>query len=99
MIEQLRGFHWCQTVPERKTTLNLLGRDVPVTEVPILERHEVPAEYHLEDGTVVRFATVATAVYRLDGQYDLEGYPMYVIKNGNVVTVIQAGEGVKRKLN
>jgi len=86
-------------VPERKTTINLLGTNVPVTEVPIVERHEIPAEYHLEDGTIVRFATVATVVYRLDGQYDLEGNPMYIIKNGNVVTVVEAGEGVKRKLN
>jgi hypothetical protein len=91
--------HWCETVPEVKRKLFLLGRDVDVTEVPIIERHEVPAEYHLEDGTIVRFATVATAVLRLDGQYDMEGNPVYVIKNGNVVTVIQAGPNAKKPLN
>ncbi len=83
---------------ERKTTLNLFGREIPATEVPIVERHEVPAEYHLEDGTVVRFATTATAVFRLDDQYDLEGNPMYLIKNGNVVTVIQPGDRVKKQV-
>jgi len=91
--------HWCETVPEIKTKLNLFGRDVDVTEVPIVQRHETPAEYHLEDGSVVRFATIATAVYRIDGQYDMEGNPIYVIKNGNVVTVIQAAPKTKRQLN
>src|SRR5271166_654988 len=90
---------WCKTVPETKTKLNLLGRDVDVTEVPIVERHETPAEYHLEDDSVVRFATVATAVYRLDGQYDMEGNPIYLIKNGTVVTVIHASPQTKRQLN
>jgi len=75
----------------------MLGQEIPVTEVPILERHETPAEYRLEDGSVVRFATVATAVYRLDGQYDHEGNPVYVIKNGNVVTVMKSDPRVKRK--
>lgn len=81
---------------ETKTTLNMLGQEIPVTEVPIMERHETPADYRLEDGSFVRFATVATAVYRIDGQYDPEGNPVYIIKNGNVVTVMKADPSVKR---
>lgn len=81
---------------ETKTKLMLLGREVDVTEVPILDRQEKPAEYHLEDGSIIRFGTIATAVYRVDGQFDMEGNPVYFIKNGTVVTVIQAGPNTKR---
>jgi hypothetical protein len=84
-------------VPETKATLNFLGREISATEVPIVERREIPADYRLEDGSVVRFATVATAVYRLDGQYDAEGNPIYFIKNGTVVTVLSADPATKRK--
>ena len=75
----------------------MLGQEIPVTEVPIVDRREIPAEYRLEDGSIVRFATVATAVYRLDGQYDPEGNPVYIIKNGNVVTVMSADHNIKRR--
>jgi hypothetical protein len=85
-------------VAETKTTLNLFGKEIHVTEVPIAERREVPAEYSLEDGSVVRFATVATAVYRIDDQYDPEGNPIYIIKNGNVVTVMKAGANTRKRL-
>ena len=39
-------------MPERKSTVTVLGRDVDVTEVPINEISEKPNEYALEDGRV-----------------------------------------------
>jgi hypothetical protein len=81
---------------EQKTTLKLLGKDIPVTEIPIVERKETPAEYSLEDGTIIRYATPATAVYRIDNQYDNDGTPLYLVKNGAAVTVIHAGEKARK---
>ncbi len=80
-----------------KTTLRLLGKDVPVTEVPITNRKELPAEYELEDGTFLRIAAPVTTVYRIDGEWDAEGNPLYFVKNGIAVNVVRAKDEVKRK--
>ena len=80
---------------ERKTTLNLFGQEQAVTEVPIVGAKEIPAEYELEDGSLLRVRYVANAVLRMDGQYDSEGAPVYLIKNGLVTTVLKVGDAVK----
>ena len=77
--------------------LKLLGKDVPVTEVPITSRKELPAEYELEDGSFLRIAAPVTTVYRLDGEWDSEGNPLYFVKNGIAVNVVSAKDEVKRK--
>jgi hypothetical protein len=84
-------------VAQTKTTLRLLGKDVPVTEVPITSRKELPAEYELEDGSFLRIAAPVTTVYRLDGEWDAEGNPLYFVKNGIAVNVVSAKDEVKRK--
>lgn len=52
-------------------------------------------EYLLDDGTVVRIKLVATEIARLDGQYDVEGNPAYVVISTNV-THISAPEELKK---
>jgi hypothetical protein len=84
-------------VAETKTTLKLLGKNVPVTEVPITSRKELPAEYELEDGSFLRIAAPVTTVYRLDGEFDAEGNPVYFVKNGIAVNVVHAKDEVKKK--
>jgi len=84
-------------VPERKTKMHLAGRDFPVTEVPILDRKETPSEYRLEDGTILRFSAPVTVVYRIDDQWDGEGNPLYLVKNGASINVVEAGDAVKKK--
>lgn len=79
--------------------LSIFGQEVPVTEVPILERKEVPSEYKLEDGSVIRFISSATSVLRVDGQHDGEGNPVYLIKTGQAVSVITSGPGLKETSN
>ena len=84
-------------MPEHKTKIPLLGQNVLVAEVPILKAEEKANEYTLEDGSVIRFRAVATAVLRLEGQYDADGNPVYLVKNGQVVTVMSAPENLRRK--
>ncbi len=53
-------------------------------------------EYLVDDGTVVRVKLVATEIVRLDGQYDVEGNPVYLLNSTNVMTV-SAPDDLKRK--
>ena len=80
-------------MPEVKRTFHWLGKDVEVTEVPILKSIEHVHEYHLEDGAIIRVATPTTGVIRLDEQ-DTQGNPIYLVYNGTTVNVI---EGPKQK--
>jgi hypothetical protein len=84
-------------MPERKITLNLWGGEVPVTDVPIVKKSESLAEYELEDGSTIRVASVVTQVLRVDGQYDPEGQPFYLVKTGNVVNTISSQPHLRRK--
>lgn len=76
---------------DEKKKIKLFGKEVSVTEVPIKKRTEVPAEYELEDGSVIRFAVMATAVFRIDGEYDANNEPVYLVQNGQAVNVIKSG--------
>jgi hypothetical protein len=84
-------------MPENRTKIRLFDRDVDVVEVPITVRQgEVPSQYELEDGSTIRFSVVATVVYRIDGQWDADGNPIYLVKTGQSVTVVKASENVRR---
>ena len=75
----------------------LFGNPTEVSEVPIAHSEERANEYELEDGSVIRFRAVATAVLRIDNQFDGEGNPLYLVKNGQVVTVVKAPDHLRKK--
>jgi hypothetical protein len=81
---------------ERKTRMNLLGHDSAVTEVPIVSTKEIAAEYELEDGSSLRVRHLATAIFRIDGVYDADGAPVYLVKSSAAPLVLTAGALVKR---
>lgn len=84
--------------PMRKKTMKLLGHETAVTVVDIVERKERgPAEYTLEDGSIIRFSAVPTEVMRVDGQFNNDGNPIYIVTNGVVVNVVHAPDDLKRK--
>ena len=80
----------------RKTKIRLFSKEVDVTEVNIIERKDHVAEYKLEDGSVIRFAAPAMSVVRIDGEWDAQGDPVYLIASGASTTVISAGAGTRR---
>ena len=41
-------------------------------------------EYLVEDGTVIKLKNVVTEILRLDGEYDPEGNPIYLVASANV---------------
>ena len=83
---------------EKKIKIPLFGHDVDATEVPISKSAENFNEYTLADGSTIRLKVVATAIFRLEGQYTPEGDPIYLVKNGQVVTVVEASKAIQKKI-
>ena len=85
-------------MPERKFKMVLLGHETDVTEVNIVEKkNERMAEYTLEDGSLIRFIAYPTSVIRLDGQYNPDGTPIYLVLNQPLTTVVSTPDHMKRK--
>lgn len=83
-------------MPEIPRKLKVGDREIAVTEVQILRRSgEGLAEYELEDGSLIRVGNVAAVVYRVDGQFDNEGNPLYLVKIGTSVTTISSAESAR----
>jgi len=43
--------------------------------------------YELSDGTTIRMKPVATNIIRVEGQYDAQGNPVYMVQSSNVLGV------------
>lgn len=52
-------------------------------------------EYFLDDRTVLRLKPVVTEVLRVEGQYDANGNPAYIIQSTNV-TAVDAPEELRQ---
>lgn len=74
---------------ERKKKIPLPdGRIVDASIIDVNSSQENWNQYLLSDGTVIKLKVVATEVVRVDGEYDAEGNPIYIIKSTNVVSAI-----------
>jgi hypothetical protein len=82
-------------LPKRKVTLPS-GQEVEGTVVPFQVGGENFNEYVVEDGTIIKMKLVVTEVIRLDGHYDAEGNPAYIIASTNV-TSVSPPESLRRK--
>ena len=63
------------------------GEEVEVTEVGYRTSGEFWNEYLTDDGSVIRVKLVVTDIVRVDGQYDLQGQPAYLVQSSSVVAV------------
>ena len=72
------------------------GREVDATSVDFRIEREDWNEYQLFDGTHLRLRLVLSEVYRVDGQHDAEGNPIYVAKSGNILAA-RSPDDLKRK--
>ena len=70
-----------------KVTINMGRRQVQATPVEINQSSERWNEYLLEDGTVLKMKLVLKKVYKVEGEYDEEGNPVYVMQSTNVTAV------------
>ncbi len=79
-----------------KVIINMGGRQVQATPIDVNQSGERWNEYFLEDGTVLKMKLVLKKVYKVDGEYDEEGNPVYVMQSTNVTTVSSPND-LKRK--
>jgi hypothetical protein len=63
------------------------GCEVEATEHLFRAAGEFWNEYLVDDGSVLRLKIVMTEVDRLEGEYDDDGQPVYVIKSVNAMRV------------
>lgn len=77
----------------------LLGQEVAASEVPITKASEPWSEYQLEDGSTVRFKSVATSILRLEGQYNQDGTPIYIVLSAPVINVVDASANLRQKVH
>lgn len=84
-------------MPERKIKLPVGPVVMDATEVSIVGRTDGLIEYHLEDGSLIRIAIAPTQIVRMDGSYDGDGMPIYLVKHGTVVNTISAPEHLRKK--
>ena len=66
------------------------------TEVSVVESTERWSEVTLEDGTVFRLKPTVISAVRIDGEYDLEGNPMYALKAQPLVSLVSVPEHLRR---
>lgn len=64
------------------------GRVVDASPLAFEPMTEPWCELLLEDGTRLRVKLVVTGVYRLEGEVDEEGSPVYATRSQNLQTVI-----------
>lgn len=72
---------------ERKKRVDVGRGPQDVTEVGFRTSGEHWNEYLLDDGTVLRIKLVATEILRIDGEFDAQGNPAYVVASTNVTAV------------
>lgn len=70
--------------------IKLGDREVEADQVDIVSEAEPANEYTLADGAVVRLKTVAHSVYKIRGEKDQDGNPVYYVRSQNIVTLGRA---------
>lgn len=74
-------------MPQDKVKITYGGRQVEATPIDVNQSNEKWNEYLLEDGTVLKMKLVLKKTLRIDGEYDAEGNPIYVMQSQNITTV------------
>jgi hypothetical protein len=76
----------------------ILNHAKHAADVPIEEVSEKWNEYKLADGSVIRGRLTVLGAARIPDEYDNEGNPIYIFRSGNVFSVIEAPDNLKRKV-
>src|SRR5712691_2839980 len=73
------------------------GKVVEGVDVPIEVSNDRWSDITLEDGSVIRIKALVVSVIRIDGQYDQDGNPLYVVKSSTTTAIASAPEELRRK--
>ena len=77
-------------------TIDYEGKKVAGTEVRFDTIREEWNVYELKDGSTIKAKLVVTAILRLNGEFNAEGDPMYIIKSTNLVTSVDVPEHLRK---
>ena len=77
---------------KRKVKNESTGKEHEGTVVAIEQMMVRPFDVSLSDGTVLRAKPSIQEVIRIEGAYDNEGYPLYVVRSNNEFIVSYAKE-------
>ena len=80
----------------RKSVRARGGKSIEGTVVEVTQSIERFSEINLEDGSTLRMKPVVTEVIRLDGQWDKDDNPAYVVKSTNVLVVVDSPPNLKK---
>jgi hypothetical protein len=85
---------------EKKTKIKLQGTNVEVdgTIVEVTESTERWSEFNLEDGTILRVKMTVISAVRVDGQYDPEGNPQYILNMTPVMGIKSVPDELRKKV-
>lgn len=84
---------------ERRTKVEYpQGKQADGFSVDVEEANERFSEIRLADGTRIRIKPVITEVVRVEGQWDREGNPIYVVRSANVMTVSEVSDDLKKRV-
>lgn len=89
-------------MPERRTKVPFplpSSPDRDGWEVAVRESMERWTEVTLEDGTVLRIKVTVLGAVRIDGEYDPDGNPAYVLRMNPVVTTTNSDPRLRRPAN
>ncbi|MBA7664837.1 hypothetical protein ES703_72901 [subsurface metagenome] len=73
------------------------GREVDATEVDFQTRKEDWNEYQLMDGSFIRMKLVVGDIFKVAGEYDDEGNPIYIVRSKNVL-MVRSPDNLKKRL-
>lgn len=75
-------------MPGKRTKVTMpTGVIADAVEVGVSESNEKWTEIKLDDGSSLRIKSVILGALRVDGQYDQDGNPLYMVKANQVMTV------------
>lgn len=74
-----------------------LGKQVEADEIEFKTRKEEWNEYQLMDGSILKLKSVMASIFRVRGEFDVEGNPIYVTRSQNVAS-INAPDELKKKI-
>jgi hypothetical protein len=75
----------------------LNGAPVKAFEVPARDSTERWSEVTLDDGTVMRIKVAVISAARIEGQWDKDGNPLYVLKAAPMMDLVNVPGDLKRR--
>jgi len=76
-------------MPPTKRKISL-GPGGPLKDAELIEvrqSNELWNDYLLSDGTALKMKTVVSEVWRIVGEYDNEGIPIYFVRSTNILNI------------